>query len=1029
MSEVDENEEVVPVILTSVKQEPDCSLLTDPDESENYGNCSQGYSIQESDDADMDYIITTQEGMPLFDSRDPSPVKPKSKSKRKRHDEESPSSRVKRRKRCGECGPCQVKQNCGTCIQCQRRSVLKQSCIYRKCLYLRKPSKFRAHSTDCSLESQTSQEYSTNGDVLLPDDTALLERPMVLLSPESQDDQVPEGVAEDTADYDPVEEHAPNTGDVPVEKTSEPLEEPTHTVTVAETVHPLEPHPPGEDEEDKGLSSEDFFQKRIINADRDKDCLSENPVSAHSLDPLLSDGDLHIPQRELLRKKILERKLSVDGALPQCSPQGVGQRSSDPVIQVPGGADNAVSAAEGPQDDRVIIKDILEKVPFAENKSKGGSHRSEKQTRICGKRTMMHSDWLNKRSRRRRSSASPASVQSSPSRDLSHDDVYPDHGLRVPNMASHYFDAGTPRFPYHMMGSSASGMHVPPPNPIPFMRGYDRGPLAPRMIYYPRDPRSPPAEMYGPPPRGCRPVYPGQVQGVYPPPPNRPEGSRSSTPPQRVEDSTRFPAGYMLDSQAGQKSIVTPEPPRLCPPLKDSRGLNPAKSSADTQRLYQQPIDMHRQQQPMVSPDAQRLPPVIDVRGQPHPAYLKDSHRLGPVPNVATSDAHRHSQISPFSDQRRLPSPDLNPYRFGLRSDYPRFPPQPPEGLPQNSARPNQFSPCPSPRERSPHLSMMEGCSYPGGQLPPPRLFSPWMPHGIPYNMHFPGGYPVYGPRYPIEMVRGIPGGPMGPPYFPRFLGALPVDGMGRGLDDLEPGEVRRYPPAPPAPPAPPSEGHRPELPPPPQPTPPSTHSGKQSPVTGKDKTNAKPQMDAHLKRYLDDVYKNFTCHPSRPSSLPDKTDGQLSEQSSSLPDYEREMISIDDFHVSAYIRADGTNSVEIEFDQNSLVEDTHSPASCDLASATNSQDAADPGKPVSAVKEILVDGKPFLVGLSGTVQDTVVLRQDLGDEGVLQIELPGEKFKVENILLHPDLLASSSNIDTLLQFVCRNLDLQVSMV
>ncbi|XP_071099290.1 arginine-glutamic acid dipeptide repeats protein-like [Haliotis cracherodii] len=46
--------------------------------------------------------------------------------------------RLKRRRKCGQCGPCQVKENCDKCHFCLRRDVLKQSCIYRKCLYLRK---------------------------------------------------------------------------------------------------------------------------------------------------------------------------------------------------------------------------------------------------------------------------------------------------------------------------------------------------------------------------------------------------------------------------------------------------------------------------------------------------------------------------------------------------------------------------------------------------------------------------------------------------------------------------------------------------------------------------------------------------------------------------------------------------------------------------------------------------------------------------------------------------------------------------
>lgn len=43
----------------------------------------------------------------------------------------------KRRTRCGQCGPCQIKNDCGQCKHCLNKAVLKQSCIYRKCLYLR----------------------------------------------------------------------------------------------------------------------------------------------------------------------------------------------------------------------------------------------------------------------------------------------------------------------------------------------------------------------------------------------------------------------------------------------------------------------------------------------------------------------------------------------------------------------------------------------------------------------------------------------------------------------------------------------------------------------------------------------------------------------------------------------------------------------------------------------------------------------------------------------------------------------------
>ncbi|KAK6183832.1 hypothetical protein SNE40_006424 [Patella caerulea] len=96
--------------------------------------------------------------------------------------EQSPPSssekplRLKRRKRCGECGPCQIKTNCGECPYCVRRSVLKQSCIYRKCIYLRKtvrkpsPKKVdrRAYKRELLLATRVSKTYPH--ELLSPDE-------------------------------------------------------------------------------------------------------------------------------------------------------------------------------------------------------------------------------------------------------------------------------------------------------------------------------------------------------------------------------------------------------------------------------------------------------------------------------------------------------------------------------------------------------------------------------------------------------------------------------------------------------------------------------------------------------------------------------------------------------------------------------------------------------------------------------------------------------------------------------------------
>lgn len=61
------------------------------------------------------------------------------------HDFDGDRGRSKRRRRCGQCGPCQVKENCNKCNFCQRRDVLKQTCIYRKCVYLRSKPKPYPH--------------------------------------------------------------------------------------------------------------------------------------------------------------------------------------------------------------------------------------------------------------------------------------------------------------------------------------------------------------------------------------------------------------------------------------------------------------------------------------------------------------------------------------------------------------------------------------------------------------------------------------------------------------------------------------------------------------------------------------------------------------------------------------------------------------------------------------------------------------------------------------------------------------------
>lgn len=79
-------------------------------------------------------------------------------------------SRCKRRKRCGQCGPCQVKENCMKCHFCIRKDVLKQTCIYRKCIYLRsKPKPYsRPHQSPQGRMSPSKEMMQAAADVKSP---------------------------------------------------------------------------------------------------------------------------------------------------------------------------------------------------------------------------------------------------------------------------------------------------------------------------------------------------------------------------------------------------------------------------------------------------------------------------------------------------------------------------------------------------------------------------------------------------------------------------------------------------------------------------------------------------------------------------------------------------------------------------------------------------------------------------------------------------------------------------------------------
>ncbi|XP_039273723.2 uncharacterized protein LOC120347720 [Styela clava] len=66
----------------------------------------------------------------------------------------SSSHNRKKRKACGRCGPCQRKDNCGTCMNCVNRAKGKQICIYRKCEELKKKPGTESYSTSTTPDHQ-----------------------------------------------------------------------------------------------------------------------------------------------------------------------------------------------------------------------------------------------------------------------------------------------------------------------------------------------------------------------------------------------------------------------------------------------------------------------------------------------------------------------------------------------------------------------------------------------------------------------------------------------------------------------------------------------------------------------------------------------------------------------------------------------------------------------------------------------------------------------------------------------------------
>jgi hypothetical protein len=187
--------------------------------------------------------------------------------------------------------------------------------------------------------------------------------------------------------------------------------------------------------------------------------------------------------------------------------------------------------------------------------------------------------------------------------------------------------------------------------------------------------------------------------------------------------------------------------------------------------------------------------------------------------------------------------------------------------------------------------------------------------------------------------------------------------------------------------------------------------------------------------------------------------------------DFECEVISIDDHQMNALIRSDGCNSIEIEFDNSSLCSSDESPrkslstssAMSDFSSPIKSNyfqpiekwRISEPRSVISPWQETESEstGKSHLnQGLIKIakqnenpstkasfrspkprksskvfIKGTVCIRQDLGDEGTMQLELPGHKVTIEDTVLGEDLYNQCSDIEELKEFIKGNNSVQVT--
>ena len=198
---------------------------------------------------------------------------------------------------------------------------------------------------------------------------------------------------------------------------------------------------------------------------------------------------------------------------------------------------------------------------------------------------------------------------------------------------------------------------------------------------------------------------------------------------------------------------------------------------------------------------------------------------------------------------------------------------------------------------------------------------------------------------------------------------------------------------------------------------------------------------DFHLKSFADDdkamMLEKYKCMiedsvmSSSSLKLSDKVDSKDFYSCKDIDDDLREemsritregqcnvCISIDDYKMQAFIRSDGVNNLEIEIESPLELSPNNTSSNKTKHSENHNSNTNNNNNNVADSENSNSNDSVSSVAKRATVVGMVRLRQDLGDEGILQLEVPGHRVYLEETVLSDSLLSQSERPSELLEFI-----------